>query len=299
VRGRILIVYALCCAVWGSTWAVIKVGLVDVPPLRFAGIRMLLACALVTPLLWQYRKRWPSRDEWKHIALVGGAQIGISYGCIFIGEQHLSSGLTAVLFATFPVWTGLLAHFALPDEPLTPLRMGAALLAVGGAIVVEVPTLGSLQALASPAALLPLVAAISSAFGNVWLKKRIGHLPGAVSLWGQTLVGGSMLLLASLGWERDAVLTWTPRAMAALSYLTIFGTVATFLALFWLIPRVSMVAIGVIPIVDTLFAVCLGVGLLGEPLTPLIAVGAALILGAAVLANAGSWIRRRPVGAAG
>jgi drug/metabolite transporter (DMT)-like permease len=83
--------------------------------------------------------------------------------------------------------------------------------------------------------------------------------------------------------------------VAALAYLTLFGTVATFLALFWLIPRVSMVAVGVIPIVDTLFAVGLGVVLLGEPLTPLIAVGAALILGAAVLANAGSWTRQRPL----
>jgi drug/metabolite transporter (DMT)-like permease len=299
VRGRIAIVYALCCAIWGSTWAVIKVGLADVPPLRFAAVRMLLACSVLTPLLWRERKRWPNRREWRDIALIGFAQIGVSYGCIFVAEQRLSSGLTAVLFATFPVWTGLLAHFALPDEPLTPLRLGAALLALGGAVVVESPTLGSWRAAASPIALLPLAGALSSAFGNVWLKKRIGHVSGPVNLWGQTLVGGGVLLVASLAAEHGAALVWTPRAVAALAYLTLFGTVATFLALFWLIPRVSMVAVGVIPIVDTLFAVCLGIGLLGEPMTSLIAIGAVLILGAALLSNVGTWSRRPPVSTPG
>ena len=49
MNRRTLPVYILCCAVWGSTWAVIKIGLGSFPPFLFAGTRMLLACALLTP----------------------------------------------------------------------------------------------------------------------------------------------------------------------------------------------------------------------------------------------------------
>jgi drug/metabolite transporter (DMT)-like permease len=285
VRARIALVYAVCCLIWGSTWAVIKVALADAPPFRFAATRMLLACLLLTPLCWRQRGRWPSRNEWRDVALIGFAQIGVSYGCIFVAEQQLSSSLTAVLFATFPVWTAVIAHFALPNEPLTAARLVAALLALVGAAAVESPALGTWREAVRPMALLPLAAAAASAFGNVWMKKRVSHLPGTVNLWGQTLVGGGLLLALSLGFERGASFAWTSRVVGALGYLTLFGTLLTFLALFWLIPRVSIVAVGIIPVVDTLVAVCLGVALLGEPLTLSMGVGAALILAAAVLAN--------------
>ena len=48
--GRRLVIYLFLCAVWGSTWLVIKIGLRDLPPLRFAGFRMALACALLAPV---------------------------------------------------------------------------------------------------------------------------------------------------------------------------------------------------------------------------------------------------------
>ena len=49
-RGRLLAVYLFCCAVWGSTWLVIKIGLRDLPPFHFAAVRMASACLLMAPL---------------------------------------------------------------------------------------------------------------------------------------------------------------------------------------------------------------------------------------------------------
>jgi drug/metabolite transporter (DMT)-like permease len=285
VRRNILLVYIVCCAVWGSTWAVIKVGLADLPPFLFAGVRMSLACALLAPTLWRHRSRLPTSAEWRDVGLVGFSQIGLSYACIFAGERTLPSSLAAVLFATFPVWTSVLAHFALPGEPLTGGRIGASLLAFAGAAVIESPALLRWRDAASPAALFPLAAAIASAFGNVWLKKRIGHLPATLSLWGQTLVGGGFLLLLAAALERDTHPRWTAGALGSLAYLTLFGTLLTFVALFWLIPRVSISAIGLIPIFDTLLAVLLGVSFLGEAFNARIAAGAGLIVVAAVWVN--------------
>ena len=49
MRARLVLVYAAVCVLWGSTWLVVKVGLVDLPPLRFVGVRMLAAAALLLP----------------------------------------------------------------------------------------------------------------------------------------------------------------------------------------------------------------------------------------------------------
>src|SRR5262245_15493481 len=117
LSGRRLAMYVALCAVWGSTWLVIKIGLRDLPPLWVAGIPMALACARITPFAFAGTARAESRGKTRAIAWAGLLQIGVNYACIFVGEQFIESGLTAVFFATFPIWAGLFAHLLLPNEP--------------------------------------------------------------------------------------------------------------------------------------------------------------------------------------
>src|SRR5262245_92190 len=119
LSGRRLAMYIALCAVWGSTWLVIKIGLRDLPPLWFGGIRTALACALIAPFAFAGTAREHSRGKHRQIAWAGLLQIGVNYACIFVGEQWIESGLTAVFFATFPIWAGFFAHLMLPDEPMT------------------------------------------------------------------------------------------------------------------------------------------------------------------------------------
>jgi len=130
LAGRRLAMYLALCLVWGSTWLAIKIGLADLPPLRFAAFRMALACVLVAPFAiaaW-IRGRRPDAFETRAIAWNGALQIGVQYSCIFIAEQWIDSGVAALLFATFPIWVGIFAHYLLPAEPLTrrTLRVGNA-----------------------------------------------------------------------------------------------------------------------------------------------------------------------------
>src|SRR5260370_316404 len=104
MRGRVLFLYSLCCLLWGSTWLVIKLGLQDLPPFLFAGVRMSIAAATLTPLaLWNGFPRL-RRKEWRWVAAAGVLQLGLSYAAIFLAERFIPSGLTAVLFCTFPIW---------------------------------------------------------------------------------------------------------------------------------------------------------------------------------------------------
>src|SRR5262245_58297881 len=139
LTGRVLAVYLFCCAVWGSTWLVIKIGLADLPPFHFAAIRMAVACALMAPFAFRTRVVRPSRSENLLILACGAIQIGVAYALIFLAETRIDSGLAAILFCTFPIWMGVLGHFLLPDEPFTARNLVAALLGLAGVGMIEAP----------------------------------------------------------------------------------------------------------------------------------------------------------------
>ena len=294
LRGRSLAMYVGLCAVWGSTWLVIKVGLRDLPPLWFAGIRMALACALIAPFALALRTRGTTaaggRTMTLRILWAGTLQIGVNYACIFLAEERIESGLAAVLFATFPLFVGLLAHAMLPDEPLTPRTAGSAALGLLGVAVIEAPALGSAfshraRPLLEGGAFV-LTSSIVAAYSNVYNKKHFTDVPPVWNVWLQTLSGSLLLLTLAVLFERGALMNWTPRAVGALLYLSILGTALPFAGLFWLIARVPVSVIGTIPVVDTVIAVALGSLLLGESFSPRALAGAGLILAAVLLAAA-------------
>jgi drug/metabolite transporter (DMT)-like permease len=299
LRGRPLTVYLGLCAVWGSTWLVIKIGLRDLPPLTFAGLRMGLACLLLVP--FALTARWSlSRREVLFVAIAGFLQIGLSYALLFIATQWIASGLAAILFASFPIWVALFAHFLLPDEPLTVKAVAAAALGLAGVGVIEAPALGRLVTspggpLAAGGSLV-LASAVVSACANVLNKKSLSRVPPVLNVWGQTLVGSVVLLLGAGILERGAPVVWTASALVSLAYLAIFGTALTFAGLFWLIPKVPVAVIGTIPLVDTLVAVALGNLVLREKLSLRILAGGAMILAGVVFAvtKKSAVVSRRP-----
>jgi drug/metabolite transporter (DMT)-like permease len=288
LRGRALAVYVLLCAIWGSTWLSIKIGLQYLPPLRFAAFRMALACLVLAPFAFRRRDHRPTRREWGFVALAGFLQIGLFYALIFIAQQWIESGLAALLFATFPICAGIFAHFLLPDEPLTAKTIAAAGLGLSGVALIEgAAIVRALQA--DFGALLRggglvFAAAIVSGFASVVVKKHLGRVDPIVNVSAETLVGAAFLLPVAALFEGGQPARWTPAAVGSLFYLAIFGTAVTFAGLFWLIKRVPISVVSTIPLVDTLIAVVLGAVVLGERLPARALAGGALILLGVVLA---------------
>src|SRR5262249_37320313 len=131
------IVWLILCGIWGSTWLFIKLGLENLPPLTFAGIRFLFASLILTLIILARGVRWPrNRSDWLVIAVVGFLQFTLNYGLVFWGEQRISSGLAAVLQSTFPAFGLVIAHFYLPFERITTMRAAGVLLGVLGVGIV-------------------------------------------------------------------------------------------------------------------------------------------------------------------
>jgi drug/metabolite transporter (DMT)-like permease len=97
----------------------------------------------------------------------------------------------------------------------------------------------------------------------------------------QTLGGSVVLSLAALALEGGQPGAWTARALGSIGYLALGGTVLTYVGLYWLIPRIPLVALGSIPLVDTTVALTLGTLVAGERLTlPMLGGGALVLLAA-------------------
>jgi drug/metabolite transporter (DMT)-like permease len=281
--GKIWAVYLYCCAVWGSAWVVIRIGLRDLPPFHFAAIRMTLACLLIAPLAWTRGSRRPSRREAGWIAWSGFLQIGLSYAFIFTASQWIPAGLSAILYCTFPIWVGVFAHFLLPDEPLTVTTICALALGLFGVVLVQGPeTLEVLKAReVGPlflGGLLVLASAVLGAYANVLNKQKFAAVSPFQNVWAQTLVGSAFLWLLAVLREQAAPLHWNASALFSLVYLALFCTAMTFAGLFWLIPRVPVAVVGTIPLGETLVAVGLGAIALGEKLSARVLIGGLFIL---------------------
>src|SRR5262245_5671511 len=131
------IVWLILCGIWGSTWLFIKLGLADLPPITFAGIRFVIASAIIFTWIRIRRLHLPrTRADWLLLAVTGILAFGLNYGLVFWGEQYISSGLAAVLQSTLPAFGLVFAHFHLPGERLSWARIVGVVLGVCGVAVV-------------------------------------------------------------------------------------------------------------------------------------------------------------------
>jgi drug/metabolite transporter (DMT)-like permease len=277
----VILVWLTLCAIWGSTWLAIKLGLRDLPPLTFAGIRFALAGAVLFYLIQVKRVALPrSRREWLLLAYTGFLTITLNYALVFWGEQYISSGLAALLSATVPLFGLPLAHRHLESEPLTSWKAMGVLLGIVGVGIVFSGELGVGGPIALWASAGIVLAALASAHAGVLIKLGGTHIEPSV-LAGVQMAGGCIpLLLAGIVLEGSPLdFQWTPLALACLAYLTIVGSVIAFLMYYWLIRHMQVTGVLMIPLVTPLVAVLIGVLFASEVVGWHTAVGGAAIIG--------------------
>ena len=146
-RGSGLVYAALAAVIliWGTTWAAIRIGLAGVPPFAGVSIRFALAALLLFVASRLLRIAWQGGRRLRWIwATQTVFAFCISYGVVYWAEQWVPSGLTAILFSTFPLFVAVLAHFFLADERLTPAAVVGVLVGFAGVALIFSDDLGAL-----------------------------------------------------------------------------------------------------------------------------------------------------------
>src|SRR5256714_4499954 len=274
------IVWLILCGIWGSTWLFIKLGLQDLPPLTFAGIRFVFASGILITIILARGVRWPrKRNEWLVIAIVGLLQFSLNYGLVFWGEQRIPSGLAAVLQSTFPAFGLVIAHFYLPEERLSAKKiLGVSMGFVGVAIVFS-----DQLTIAGKGALLGSFALVMSAFCgsyvNVLVKAYGTQIDPFVLAAGQMVCGFPPLLALGITTEGNPFrLHWTPIVVLSLVYLVVIGSVIAFTLYYWLVRHMDVTNTMLIGLVTPVIAVVLGMIVLHEQLNWRLFAGAACII---------------------
>nr|MBN1228446.1 drug/metabolite exporter YedA [Anaerolineae bacterium] len=187
-KARLILAFAAVYLIWGSTYLAIRIAIETLPPFLMAGTRFILAGGIL--YIWQRLRGTvrPTRLNWRSAAIIGGLMLLGGNGGVTWAEQTVPSGLAALMIATVPLWMVLIDW--LRPGGVRPGRSVFAGLALG--------------------------------FAGMVILMGSGDLTGER---GVSLVGGVVLVLASLSWSlgslysRSAVLPASPLMATAIEML--------------------------------------------------------------------------------
>jgi len=281
------LVWLLLCGIWGSTWLFIKLGLADLPPLTFAGIRFVIACTIIFLLIRVRGISLPrDRRDWLLLVVTGVLSFSLNYGLIFWAEQHISSGLAALLQATTPAFGLVIAHLHLPSERMTWPKIIGVVLGVCGVGVVFSNQLSIAGGRALAGCVGVVLSSVFVAYSNVLVKAHGRKLEPAILAAGQMFFGLIPLLLIGIPLEGNPLhYRWTSMAVVSLFYLAIVGSVIAFLLYYWLVHHMDVTKTMMISLVTPVVAVLLGMVVLREKLDWRTIAGGAMIMSGIALAR--------------
>jgi drug/metabolite transporter (DMT)-like permease len=275
--------------VWGSTYLAIRVGVHPgvghgFPPLLLAGARFTFAGAL----LLAFAVRRPAPDgrpdplgprQWASAAVVGLALLLGGNGLVSIAEQHISSGIAAVVVATVPIWAAVLGA-GLGQERIGGRQTAGLLLGFAGVAALVV---GGGEHASIGGVMTVVAAALLWAAGSVWSRTAQLVRRPLVMTGMEMVCGGVGCFAAGLisGEAADVHFTGVPtRVWVAVAYLVVAGSMLAYTAYSWLLHNARMSLVTTYAYVNPVVAVLLGALLLDEQLTLRVLIaGAAIVVG--------------------
>ena len=281
-------------AIWGASYLFIKVAVDEIEPPALMAARVLIALAVLLPVLMISRGAVPAlrelRAAWAPGLVLGVLNAALPFTLIAWGEKHVDSGVAAVANATVPIFIALLAIRFQPSERATGVRLagifvglvGVGVLAGGQPEAGVWPVLGTLAVVGS---------SLSYAVSGLYAQRRLGEAAGPV-LAVASLLGAALVLLpfGLATMPRDAP-SW--EAAGSVLALAVLGTAAGFLIMFRMLRLFGAARVSLVTYLMPAIAVVYGALLLDEAVTPGVAGGLVLILVGVALGSGGARLPRR------
>lgn len=303
MKLRIWLALIVVYITWGSTYLAIRFAVETIPPYLMAGARFLISGLIL--YLWRRMAGdpAPTRLQWRSSAIVALFLLIGGNGSVTWAEQHVASGIAALVVGSAPIWM-VLIDALIPFSSLHRGSQGASFrqgisawmtyaglfLGFLGIILLIGPfeILGSAQNLDPLGVGFLLFAAISWAVGSLY--NRGAGLPDSPLLGSgmEMIVGGlGMLGLGSLLGEWNG-LHWAairPASLLGLAYLIICGSLMGYVAYTWLLRNAPTPLVSTYAYVNPLIAIFVGNLIAQETLDSRILFASGVIIGAVALIN--------------
>ena len=266
----------IVCAVmvpllWGYQFVVIKVGIVEFPPLFFLGLRFLAMALLLVPFV-----KKPARQELSPVAAISVFLGGLNFGLFYVGLGLGSGSISAVAYQLATPFTILLAWPLLAERPSLVTSSGVLLAFLGVVVLAAGP---GLSANAIPI-LLVVGAALAFAVANVLTKRHGPFDPLMLTGWSSLFTVPQVMLMSFVleDGQSTSLVTADERGWLALAYTVFIGGIVGFSLWFWLIARCTMGRVAPFGLLLPVFALISSVLFLDEHITPTLIVGALLAI---------------------
>lgn len=271
--------FLLLAAIWGSSFLFMRLGAVEFGALPTAAVRVAIAALFLFPIVLLRGLLPELKKHWKKIFLIGVLNSGIPFACFSFALLSITTGLSAILNATVPMFGALIAWLWLKDRPNASRVLGIIVGFAGVAMLAwDKATFKPDASGVAPgwAVLACLLACLCYGISASYTKRYLTGLPPLV-----TAAGSQMG--ATLGLALPALWLWparmpSPTAWLALLAVGVLCTGLAYILFFRLIenagPQRALTVTFVVPV----FAVLYGVVLLGEAVTSWMVVCALVIV---------------------
>ncbi len=251
--------------IWGSTYLAMRVAMDGFPPFTMAAIRFLVAGAVMLVIARLRGEALPTLRQWRNALAIGTLLLAAGNGGVAFAEQTVSSGLAALMVSAMPLWMALFAGLW-GRWPATKDWI-ALVIGFGGILFLN---LGS-ELRGSPGGVAALMVATAAwAFGSLW-SRRLDLPKGMMAAGAEMAAAAPVLLIMSLVHGEHLPAVIPGRAVWALAYLVVFGSLVAYTAYLYLLARVPAPVASSYAYVNPIVALVLGAALAGERLPPALA----------------------------
>jgi drug/metabolite transporter (DMT)-like permease len=274
----------LLSAIWGASYLFIKIGVSEIPPMTFSGLRVLVGALVLGGILALRREKMPTeRGLWARFAVMGVVNALLPFGLIGWGAQFLPSGLAAILAAAMPLFTIILAVLW-NGETLTWKSVVGLFIGFGGVLVLTVPQLRGGVQFSLWGELAVIGGTLSYAVGAVYARRNLRGVSPVLASFGQVSMGTLFFIPFALA-EQPWGLRPSAAAIAALLCLGVLGTGLAYILYYRLIHYSGATAASLVTYITPPFSIVWGAIILGERLGWLAFLSLAMILAGLALVN--------------
>ncbi|KAF0151928.1 MAG: DMT superfamily drug/metabolite permease [Ignavibacteria bacterium] len=275
--------------IWGTTYLAIKIGVQELPPALFTGLRWLAAGPLLMGILLLRKYKLPNKQDWIHLGISGLLLIGGGNGLVVFAEQWVPSGLTALLITTVPFWiVGIEALLPNGKKINIFVALGLILGLAGTAMIFG----GDFHKLFEPSYLrgvIGLMVAVASwSVGTIYSKYKKVSVHPLMGAAGQMIFAGVVITIFGLLIGESRHFHFTNSSLLAYLYLVIFGSLLGYGSYIYAIAHLPVSLVSTYAYVNPIIALFLGWLILNEPITIWIVAASAVILVGVTFVKKGS-----------
>lgn len=268
----------------------IKIAVGDVGPLALVGWRLSFGVMGLMVVLALRRQRLPREwRTWRNLIVLGLINTALPFVLIAFGEQTVDSAVASVLNSTVPLFTLIIAHFALADDRMTPQRVVGLAIGFIGVLLLLSKDLGSEGWSGSVVGQLAILAgAVSYGFGGVFARRTMRSVDPYLQAFIPLVAANLVIWALAIPIEGPHLLPSAPLPWLALVWLGLLNSCLAYLIYYHLLHRVGPTRTTLTTYLIALIGVVLGVVFLGEPL------GWRLLAGALLVVIGIAIVNRRP-----